>query len=64
LNFLGPDEDRPFITPTNESTPNPTNQQLPSIVIEQPEATTPNDNIELQQRKSSITTDNNDTSKL
>ncbi len=64
LNFLGPDEDQPFLNPTTESA---TNSQLPSIVIEQPEGTSTtisNDNIELQPQTSSIINDNNDTAKL
>jgi len=65
LNFLGPDEDRPFLSTTNESTTNPNNQQLPSIVIEQPETTTiSSDENEQRRRTSSTTSDRNDTTKL
>ncbi len=66
LNFLGPDEDRPLVNPTNESIPNPFFQQLPSIVIEQPVPSLSNDSTEQQQRRrtSSNTSDNNDTTKL
>lgn len=66
LNFLGPDEERPFINQPNESISNPTNPQLPSIVIEQPETinlSNDNDN-EQRQRTTSTTSDHTDTTKL
>ncbi|CAF1020101.1 unnamed protein product [Adineta steineri] len=61
LNFLGPDEDRPLVNPTNESSSNQFNQQLPSIVIEQPETSFSSDNNEQRRRTSSTTSNNIDT---
>ena len=59
LSLRAPDEDRPFLT-SNDST----SQQLPSIVVEQAESSTPIDNLELRQRSQSLTNDTNDTTKL
>ncbi|CAF1216222.1 unnamed protein product [Rotaria sp. Silwood1] len=64
ISILGPDEDRPLVTATNEVPLNPINQQLPSIVIEQTEKSRPNDNAEQRQRTSSTTSNNNDTTKM
>jgi len=59
LSLRAPDEDRPFL-----NSPDSTSQQLPSIVIEQPESSTSNNNIELRSRSQSVTNDSNDTTKL
>ena len=62
LNFLSPDEDRPLVNPINESTPIPLNQQqLPSIVIEQPDTVISIDSPRQRQRTSSSASNNNDT---
>ncbi|CAF2962810.1 unnamed protein product [Rotaria sp. Silwood2] len=64
ISILGPDEDRPLVTPTNDVALNPINQQLPSIVIEQTETSMPHDNTEQRQRTSSNASNKNDITKM
>ena len=63
LNFLSPDEERPLVNASNDAS-SPYSQQLPSIVIEQPEM--PLLNNDSRQRKCSGSTTSNpiDTTKL
>ena len=64
LNFLGPDEDRPFINQTNESFSNPLNQPLPDIIIEPSEGSAVHESLELHPQTSSISSDKNDDTRL
>lgn len=64
LNFLGPDEERPFLNPANDSTPAPLTQPLPDIVIEQSDSSVHPENLELDQRMDSTASDKNDNTKL
>lgn len=64
LNFLGPDEDRPFLNQTNESNPTPLNQPLPDIIIEPSEGSVAQESLELRPRTSSTVSDKNDNTKL
>ncbi|CAF3524763.1 unnamed protein product [Rotaria socialis] len=64
ISLLGPDEERLLVAPSHELTLTPLNQQLPSIVVQQPDASIPNDNSDQRQRTSSNTSNNNETTKM
>ncbi|CAF0834824.1 unnamed protein product [Adineta ricciae] len=63
LNFLSPDEERPLVNASNDAS-SPYSQQLPSIVIEQPEVPLLNNDSRQRQRSDSTTSNPIDTTKL
>lgn len=64
ISILGPDEERPLVTQTNEVAMTSINQQLPSIVVEQTDSHASNDTLDQHQRTSSTTSNNNETTKM